>query len=242
MPPTTTAVLPLETPIAQALPRKHGSPPDADTVVSMLRSLTVDDDYFHRRALRSVCIQRSPLDDFLPQASEIVPGLFLSDMYTATSPAVLQHLGITHVASVLRKPSHRYPASITHLCVPVDDRTDTNLLDYLDAAVAWIDCALARGGRVLVHCVWGMSRSASVVIAYLVAARALSLQEAHSLARARRRVVRPNAGFMAQLEVYERVTRLREASARRVACSHADTDLELLARRVGMPAGVSAPA
>ncbi|KAI9068407.1 phosphatases II [Trametes sanguinea] len=237
MPDQTVEVLPLETHCMGTLPHTSQSPPHADTVVSMLRSLTVDDDYFHRRALRKICIQSSPVDDFLPQASEIIPGLFLSDMYTATSPAVVQRLGITHVASILRKPAHRYPRPIRHLCVPIDDKDDTNILDYLDPSVKWIHAALAEGGRVLVHCVWGMSRSASVAIAYLIAARRMSLDEAVRLARGRRKVVRPNQGFMVQLRVFEKVTRLREAQERRAAESAAELDeldLDALGRRVGV--------
>ncbi|CDO72775.1 hypothetical protein BN946_scf184994.g28 [Trametes cinnabarina] len=237
MPDQIVEVLPLETRDTHTGPHTNRSPPHADTVVSMLRSLTVDDDYFHRRALRKICIQSSPVDDFLPQASEIIPGLFLSDMYTATSPVVIQRLGITHVASIVRKPAHRYPKPVRHLCVPVDDKDETNILDYFDAAVGWIHAALAEGGRVLLHCVWGMSRSASVAIAYLIAARRMSLDEALQLARARRKVVRPNQGFMGQLKVYEKVTRLREAQARREAESAAELDeidFDALARRVGV--------
>ncbi|KAI8969586.1 phosphatases II [Trametes punicea] len=236
----TVELLPLGTTDMHEPPRTNRSPPYADTVVSMLRSYTVDDDYFHRRALRKICIQRSPMDDFLPQASEIIPGLFLSDMYTATSPAVIQRLGITHVASVLCKPTHRYPKPIQHLCVPVDDKDDANLLDYLDAAVEWVDDALTEGGRVLVHCVWGMSRSPSIAIAYLIATRCMSLNEALQLARTRRRVVRPNQGFMAQLKVFENVTRLREAHAHKMAETSAagsvELNLDALARRVGVSA------
>ncbi|KAI0717216.1 protein-tyrosine phosphatase-like protein [Cerioporus squamosus] len=241
MPVLDVDVLPLEhTPPATLVPERR-SPPRADTVVSMLRSLTVDD-YFQRRALRNTCTQRSPVDDFLPQASEIIPGLFVADLYTATSPAVLKQLGITHVVSVIREPDFRYPRNIKHLCVPVEDRTDEDLLRYLDYTVPWIRKALARqDGRVLVHCVWGMSRSASVVVAYLIAVRCMSLDEALRIVRARRRIARPNSGFMAQLKVYERVMRMREAQEKRrreQSESEAELDLDALARRLGISVSV----
>ncbi|RDX50018.1 phosphatases II [Lentinus brumalis] len=235
-----SGVLPKYTPPTTLVP-EHRSPPRADTVVSMLRSLTVDD-FFQRRALRNTCTQRSPLDDFFPQASEIIPGLFVADLYTATSPAVVKELEITHVVSVVQKPDWRYPRNIRHLCVPVEDRTDEDLLRYLDYTVPWIRDALAReNGRVLVHCVWGMSRSASVVVAYLIAARSMSLDEALRIVRGRRRIARPNSGFMEQLKVYERVTRMREAQEKRrreQSEREADLDLDGLARRLGISVSV----
>ncbi|RPD63765.1 phosphatases II [Lentinus tigrinus ALCF2SS1-6] len=240
MPVLDVDVLPLKHTSPRTLVPEHRSPPRADTLVSMLRSLTVDD-YFQRRALRNTCTQRSPVDDFFPQASEIIPGLFVADLYTATSLAVLEQLAITHVVSVVRKPDFRYPRTVKHLCIPVEDRTDNDLLGYLDHAVAWIRDALAQDGRVLVHCVWGMSRSASVMLAYLIAARSMSLDEALRIVRARRQIVRPNSGFMTQLKVYERVTRMREAQEKRRrerSESEAELDLDALARRLGISVAV----
>ncbi|KAI0823709.1 phosphatases II [Trametes gibbosa] len=218
--------------------RKGRSPPSANTVLSMLRSTTVDDDYFHRRALHKLCTQRTPLEDFLPQASEIIPGLILCDMYTATTPTTLQRLNITHVVSVMNNPPYRYPKPIQHLCVPVDDQPKANLLDYLEGAVAWIRAAIAEGGHVLVHCMWGMSRSASVAIAYLIAERDMTLGQAHSFVRSRRRIVRPNAGFLNQLTVYDRIMRIQREHARRQAEKRESTkhglDVDELARRVAL--------
>ena len=167
-----------------------------------------------------MCIQPSPLEYFFPQASEIVPGLFIADLYTATSRAVLTQLGITHVLSVLHAPGLAFPRPLAHFSVPIDDVADADLLAHLDDTVRWIRASLApngedggRPGHVLVHCVWGMSRSASVVLAYLVAARGMSLVEALRLLRARRSIARPNDGFMVQLQAFECSTRLQEERA-----------------------------
>ncbi|KAI0057976.1 phosphatases II, partial [Artomyces pyxidatus] len=133
----------------------------------------------------------------------ILPGLFLSDMYSATSPRVLQRLRPTHVLSVVPPP---WPAYAPHVAVrrlALDDTPDTDLAPHLAGAVAWIADARAAGGTVLVHCIWGKSRSASVVLAYLVAAVGMPLAGALAYVRARREIVRPNAGFMRQLRAYE---------------------------------------
>ena len=60
-----------------------------------------------------------------------------------------------------------------------------------------------RGGKVLVHCRGGISRSATVCLAYLMYSRALRLDDAFDYVRARRRVISPNANFMMQLAQFE---------------------------------------
>ncbi|CCM00844.1 uncharacterized protein FIBRA_02886 [Fibroporia radiculosa] len=186
------------------------SPPSADSPLSMLRSLTVDYDYFERRALRAVCIQKTPMDDFHPQASEIIPDLFVCDIYTATSTAVVRGLGITHIASVLKHDCPCFPVEMRHIHIPVDDSRNAELLGHLDFTADWITHALEHKGRVMVHCVWGMSRSASIAIAYLMVARHMSVDNALKHVVSRRQIVRPNSGFLRQLKLYERILKGRE--------------------------------
>jgi atypical dual specificity phosphatase len=173
----------------------------------------MDEDYFERRNLRITCTQKSPFEDFPPQASEILPRLYLSDMYTATDPLTLSRLGITHVVSVVKDPWYRYPAHIQHLCLPINDHPTSNIGGYLDQCIAWIKRALDEdgGARVMVHCMWGMSRSASVVIAYMMATRGTTLLKSLTLVKGKRRVVRPNPGFLGQLIYYEKKLRERES-------------------------------
>ncbi|KAH7929876.1 phosphatases II [Leucogyrophana mollusca] len=175
------------------------------------QSLTLDEDYFERRELRLVCTQKFPWEDFLPQASEIFPGLYLCDVYTATSPVVLKRLGITHVISVMRAPWYHYPPSVRHLCVPVDDTKTTNISTYFERTSSWIQAALhsSPDAKVMVHCVWGMSRSASFVVAYLMGTRGMTMEGALTFVKAKRSVVNPNRGFLWQLNVYEQKVRQR---------------------------------
>ena len=71
----------------------------------------------------------------------------------------------------------------------------------MNAALPFIASALEAGGKVLVHCERGVSRSASVVAAFLMDMDpALTPSAAVERVRACRPCVKPNPGFLAQLE------------------------------------------
>ena len=179
----------------------------------------MDEDYFERRNLRIACTQKSSWEDFPPQASEILPRLYLSDMYTATDPITLSRLGITHVVSVIKDPWYRYPSHIRHMCLPIHDLPSSNIGGYLDSCTAWIQRAMDEdeNASVMVHCMWGMSRSASVVIAYMMATQGLSLLKSLTHVKGKRRIVRPNHGFLGQLICYEAKLKNRERLEGKVA-------------------------
>ena len=63
--------------------------------------------------------------------------------------------------------------------------------------------ALNEGGVVLVHCFAGVSRSASIVIAYLMRFGGMSFGSAIQLVRNKRPWISPNHGFMNQLRRYD---------------------------------------
>lgn len=65
------------------------------------------------------------------------------------------------------------------------------------------DSVKESGGRVLVHCQAGISRSATICLAYLIHARRVRLNEAFEFVKRRRQVISPNLAFMGQLLQFE---------------------------------------
>ena len=61
-----------------------------------------------------------------------------------------------------------------------------------------------RPGRVLVHCMAGVSRSTTVTVAYLMAREQMTMREALTAVRARRPIVGPNPGFLRQLCAHDK--------------------------------------
>ncbi|KAJ3112711.1 hypothetical protein HDU96_004258 [Phlyctochytrium bullatum] len=80
---------------------------------------------------------------------------------------------------------------------------EAHLASHFGVAFAYIDAAVTRGLPVLVACQQGVSRSASLVIGYVMARRGMGLQEAYRFVKERSPHVCPNVGFLAQLAEFE---------------------------------------
>lgn len=75
---------------------------------------------------------------------------------------------------------------------------------YFPAAFSFIDECVAAGGRLLIHCVAGKSRSATILIAYLMETHNHSFETAWSLCKEKRPLINPNKGFISQLKDFEK--------------------------------------
>ena len=80
--------------------------------------------------------------------------------------------------------------------------------------IIFTDSIKLCGGKILIHCYAGISRSATVCLAYLMKSRRMRLEEAFEFVRKVRAVISPNLGFMMQLSKYE--TELRQQQKERV--------------------------
>jgi protein-tyrosine phosphatase len=97
---------------------------------------------------------------------------------------------------------------IVHLMVEIDDLETESIYEHLDPCVDFICDALKQpGGCILVHCLAGMSRSASCVIAFLIREKGLEYFPALNFVKSKRPVVRPNLGFGKALIRYEKEPR-----------------------------------
>jgi atypical dual specificity phosphatase len=86
-------------------------------------------------------------------ASEVLPRLYLTDLFTARDEAQLTSLGITHVVSVIENaPVLPQTQSLRTLHIPLSDSADQDILGHLPVATSFIRNALAEGpdSRVLV--------------------------------------------------------------------------------------------
>ncbi|KAG6611486.1 Dual specificity phosphatase [Phytophthora cinnamomi] len=161
--------------------------------------------------------------------NEIVDNfLFLGNMWQAQCEQVVQHLGITHVVNATLDIGNVFQKEgIQYFNVKLPDKPEANIARFFDAAYEFIaqaerlTAADGKPCRVLVHCTQGISRSATLVILYVMRAYHWSLAQAFNFTRSGRGVVVPNEGFLRALMREER--RLFHGK-----CSVTEAELDLL--------------
>lgn len=102
-----------------------------------------------------------------------------------------------------REIDNFFPGSFKYLNVRVYDDEKTDLLKHWDDTFKYITKAKNEGSKVLVHCKMGVSRSASVVIAYAMKAYNWDFKTALHHVKEKRTCIKPNKSFLLQLETYQ---------------------------------------
>ena len=113
--------------------------------------------------------------------------------------ATLREAGITHIVNVTPNEKDFFPLSFTYLRVPVNDTASGRLDRHWEAAFTFIASAVAKGGRVMVHCSAGVSRSASLVIYWMMRKYRMTLMAAYRALKTSRGCIAPNFTFWQQL-------------------------------------------
>lgn len=129
----------------------------------------------------------------------ILDNLFISSAETARIERKLTDARITHIVSIGCDTKDQFQ-HIEYLSFPkILDTPETNILSITEQTNNFIQSSIdIHDGRVLVHCVYGQSRSATVIINYLLHS-GMALDVAMTLMKFKNPSVCINPGFLAQL-------------------------------------------
>lgn len=143
--------------------------------------------------------------------SEITEGLFLGSFSEASDLGWLQGHGITSILNVTKDLPFYFKEQFKYKRIPVDDEENTKINLYFKEIISFIEEGLSEG-RVLVHCMFGISRSATAVMCYLIEKREMSCLQARVYVRSKRPIVKPNKGFISALTNYELLNHKKSSS------------------------------
>ncbi|XP_068197333.1 dual specificity phosphatase 28 [Antennarius striatus] len=136
------------------------------------------------------------------QLCRVTNALFISNARSACSDELIQQEAVTLCINVSKQQP--FPsAAIRKLHVAVYDDPNEDLYSHFDSCADAIQQEADRGGRSVVYCKNGRSRSATVCVAYLMKHGRLTLKDALQKVKTARHVIDPNPGFLSQLQRYE---------------------------------------
>lgn len=151
------------------------------------------------------CLISSYIEGTICYMSIILSNVVLASLRETEDESETPTLGVTHVLNVAREINIDRSDQYVYKQLGIsDDDPQDDIRHILDDCVAFIQEGTKDGGVVLVHCWSGVSRSACVVMAYLVRHGGLSAVDAFHKVLARRPAVDPWPRYLCQFQEWAR--------------------------------------
>lgn len=143
-----------------------------------------------------------------PEPVEIIPRLYLGNV-ESSSPYWRRKFNISAVVRLSNGPAIS-PEDTDIFRISIEDSPLENISQHFFDVIRFIDEARYMHRNVLVHCMAGMSRSATIVIAYIAYHFQWPIDKAYEFVRRKAPWIEPNVGFIQQLlDSEHRLTRYR---------------------------------
>ena len=135
-------------------------------------------------------------------------GLYIGSEMAAANKEMLKEIGITHIVNLNgHNTAAAFPDGFQYYTVKMSDSCFEELDEEFWKAVDFTKNAILKGGRVLVHCRLGISRSAALCVAYLMEKKKMTFDQAFASLKSKRPAVNINQGFVEQLKSKEQLSK-----------------------------------
>ncbi|XP_036625045.1 serine/threonine/tyrosine-interacting-like protein 1 isoform X2 [Trichosurus vulpecula] len=150
---------------------------------------------------------KQELDAFEPYPIEIVPGeVYLGTFRQACSSQIHKHLKVKAHVNVCLETTPFFEGDEKKLLhIQVTDSPEQDLFSHFRHASHFMDAHVHLGSVVLVFSTQGISRSCTVILAYLMHRNRESLKRSWAHVQSCKNNIRPNRGFVQQLVEWEKV-------------------------------------
>ncbi|XP_072720994.1 dual specificity protein phosphatase 8 isoform X1 [Ciconia boyciana] len=160
--------------------------------------------------------------------TRILPHLYLGSQKDVLNKDLMTQNGISYVLNASNScPKPDFICDSHFMRIPVNDNYCEKLLPWLDKSIEFIDKAKVSSCQVIVHCLAGISRSATIAIAYIMKTMGMSSDDAYRFVKDRRPSISPNFNFLGQLLEYERSLKLLKALKSKGDRSEGDAQQDL---------------
>ncbi|KAG1664960.1 Dual specificity protein phosphatase 16 [Nymphon striatum] len=137
--------------------------------------------------------------------TKILPFVYLGSQNDALNEEIVQQYNITYELNVSTScPKPDFIADNQFMRIPVNDNYSEKLIPFFPHAFQFLDRVRESNACVLIHCLAGISRSATVAIAYVMKHLRMSSDDAYRYVKSKRSTISPNFNFLGQLLEFEK--------------------------------------
>lgn len=144
-------------------------------------------------------------------ANEIIDNIYIGNVYDAHNIDELNKNNIKNVVSAVTGFENIYDDTFNHLSLNLIDNENQNIIHYFEITYHYIDNIVSKNisssskekkNKILIHCICGVSRSVTILLAYIIKKYNYTPQYALKIVQKKRNIANPNANFMKQLWTY----------------------------------------
>lgn len=111
-------------------------------------------------------------------------------------------LGIKNILNLTFELKNYYPDDFNYYNIIIKDELNTNIIEFMNKTNEIIENSILNNEKILVHCCAGVSRSASIVILYIMKYKKLNLYDSYLYVQNLRPKIFPNESFRLKMAQY----------------------------------------
>jgi len=137
------------------------------------------------------------------QPTEIIPGVFLGNAYNANNAQTLESYKISSIINVSMEIPNSFESTYKYYRIPILDDNHHHIIDYIPGMLQFFEeTPIDPDHALLIHCYMGSSRSASIVLLYLIMKCNFTFDAALTLIKAKRPIVNINTNFLEDIKTF----------------------------------------
>ena len=142
---------------------------------------------------------------YFSHPSEILNWIYLGNSKNANNIEDINNFRISYVLNcALEVHDRNLPKHIKYCHLQLIDTPETEIIIHFEKSFNFIESARKEGKKILIHCKLGISRSPTILMAYLIRYMNFTALSALDFVKTKRKQVQPNPGFFCQLCSFEK--------------------------------------
>ena len=139
---------------------------------------------------------------FSPSLDEVYPNIFVGNLSSIYNTELLDNNNIKNIVSAVAGIESPFPDKYNYLVLELIDSEYQEILETFNESNKFIDKCIENNEKVLVHCICGVSRSSTLVTAYLISKGLGKPEEIIDKLQKRRSIINPIDNFRLQLNLF----------------------------------------